>query len=652
MIVSPHPSPSSPASLTPEASTLAALLADLPGAVVVVDAVSGIIAMVSAGITELSGYPAQTLIGQPLTALLPREDQPEVMAWFLAHVRQHHPPSRTARLWHREGRPAPVEMRLSPAVQAGSGAPGPEGNDRSGQTQLWSAVWFRNLAGMGAGDGPLQRLELRYRGLIATTSEGVAELDDEGRITNANDALGYLLGLSREDVLGQPLVNYVHAGYRELFQLQFAARLKDRFGLFDVVMVRPDGLERFVHIRSAALSDGISPHPMRLFLLSDYTELHRREIALAKSEARVRAVVESAVDGIVLLDPQERILSVNPAVLHLTGQRIPSLVGQNITSLIPEGVSLPQDGAPGPWSFPGRHSTECTLRRADGATLPAALAISEIRLPDYHVFVVMIRDITEAKAAERALIAAKEASDLANRAKSAFLANMSHELRTPLNAILGFADIIASAPEGSASSTPGRSIRAYAQEIKRSGELLLANITDILDMATIESGSVNLTLDLTDVRDVVVTCLRLVGRRLEQGHLTVRAELASELPPVEADPNGLKQILLHILSNAIKFTPPHGEITVAARVGPEGDLAITVTDTGIGIPADRLTNVVQPFVMADASLTRRHEGIGLGLSISKSLVEMHGGRLEITSTQGVGTTVTIRLPPERLVGDW
>ncbi|HYD30621.1 MAG TPA: HAMP domain-containing sensor histidine kinase, partial [Azospirillaceae bacterium] len=261
----------------------------------------------------------------------------------------------------------------------------------------------------------------------------------------------------------------------------------------------------------------------------------------------------------------------------------------------------------------------------------------------------LIHDISEVKKAEKALIAAKEASDLANRAKTAFLSNMTHELRTPLNAILGFAEIIAQQMLGPIGNTDYRN---YAAEIKRSGEHLLANINDILEMATIEAGSVDLDVDLIDMRDVIVSCMRLVAKRAERAKLNIQADIGTELPPIEADAGALKQVLLHLLSNAIKFTPEGGKIGVSARVDSSGDMVVEVFDTGIGIAPDRLENVLQAFVQGESTLARRFEGIGLGLSIAKSLIEMHGGKLEIRSQEGSGTSVIIRLPRERMLADW
>jgi signal transduction histidine kinase len=226
---------------------------------------------------------------------------------------------------------------------------------------------------------------------------------------------------------------------------------------------------------------------------------------------------------------------------------------------------------------------------------------------------------------------------------------MSHELRTPLNGILGFAEVIQQQMLGSLEN-PG--YLHYVAEIKRSGELLLANINDLLEMATIEAGTVNLNETLVDFRDVVVACLRLIGKRAERAKLRVEADIEVELPPLLADPQALKQVLLHLLSNAVKFTPEGGRIGVSARVDGDGALVAEVFDSGIGIPADRLETVFQPFVQGEAALARRYEGIGLGLSIAKSLVEQHGGKLAIRSMEGVGTTVLIHLPKDRFLADW
>jgi signal transduction histidine kinase len=256
-------------------------------------------------------------------------------------------------------------------------------------------------------------------------------------------------------------------------------------------------------------------------------------------------------------------------------------------------------------------------------------------------------EITERRRAEINLRNAKESAELANRAKSEFLAMVSHELKTPLNAIIGFSDILVNqtlGPMGKAQYLD------YASDIRDSGHYLLKIINDILDLSRIETGNLTLIEEEIDISSVVQSALRLIRPRAEAAGLTLETELPTEILCVFADARAMKQILVNLLSNAVKFTPRGGRVT--ASVGLDaGKPTVTVTDTGIGIPAKDLKRVCEPFVQVDTSLGRRFEGTGLGLTLTKRLVDLHGGELILRSAVGIGTTVIIRLPEERRI-DW
>ncbi|WP_085552647.1 sensor histidine kinase [Azospirillum agricola] len=256
----------------------------------------------------------------------------------------------------------------------------------------------------------------------------------------------------------------------------------------------------------------------------------------------------------------------------------------------------------------------------------------------------LILDIAARHRAEAELIAAKQASDSSNRAKTQFLANMSHELRTPLNAVIGFAEALESGIFGAMSAKQTE----YVSDIRRSGLHLLSLINDILDTTKIESGKYVLHEERLAVRAVVGQCLRQIEPLAVQKGIGLAASMEPELPDLLADERALRQILLNLLSNAVKFTPAGGHIVVTADRA-ELDLRLRVTDTGIGIPQSELEQVLEPFHQVDNSHTRRYAGTGLGLGLVKSLVEMHQGSLGLTSALGRGTTATVVLPAGRFV---
>ena len=241
--------------------------------------------------------------------------------------------------------------------------------------------------------------------------------------------------------------------------------------------------------------------------------------------------------------------------------------------------------------------------------------------------------------------AAMLTAETANRAKTEFLANMSHELRTPLNAIIGFSEMIASDTAGPADD--GKS-QDYARDINNSGQHLLQLINDILDLTKIEAGRLDLNDQMVDLEMVVDSCLSMVRNRAEQGGLTIERRLPETACTLRADERKLKQIILNLLSNAVKFTPEGGTVTIGATVAPETGCVLRVADTGIGMARDDIPRALSPFTQVDGGISREYEGTGLGLSITKALVEMHGGTLDIDSEAGAGTTVTVRLPADRV----
>jgi signal transduction histidine kinase len=238
-----------------------------------------------------------------------------------------------------------------------------------------------------------------------------------------------------------------------------------------------------------------------------------------------------------------------------------------------------------------------------------------------------------------------EAAELANRAKSEFLANMSHELRTPLNAILGFSEIIGGEMFG---PTGHPRYVDYAKDIYTSGRMLLQIIDDLLDLSRVEHGKLELHPERLTAKDVIEGCLRLVDGRARDARLRIATELP-ELPlRFEADPLRLRQVLLNLLTNAIKFTPAGGNITVGAhRIEGSGEIRFFVADTGIGMTDAEIALALQPFGQAANAMTREHSGAGLGVPLAKGLVELHGGTLVIESKPSQGTRVTVTLPEAR-----
>jgi len=243
---------------------------------------------------------------------------------------------------------------------------------------------------------------------------------------------------------------------------------------------------------------------------------------------------------------------------------------------------------------------------------------------------------------DASLTAARLEAEAASRAKSSFLATMSHELRTPLNAILGFSEIMMTEAFGPLGSN---NYRDYSRDIYDSGMHLLQVINDVLDLSKVEAGRLELNRADVDLADTVEATLRFFRERSKKAGLTVVAAIEPDLPPLFADERVLRQCILNLVSNAIKFTPSGGSVAVTAHCDADGWTSLSVADNGIGIAEADIPRVLTPFSQADNAYVRKQEGTGLGLPLVKSFAELHGGSFAIASALGVGTTVTVRFPP-------
>ena len=377
--------------------------------------------------------------------------------------------------------------------------------------------------------------------------------------------------------------------------------------------------------------------------------MHRR--------AMMQSVVYDSFDGIVIVNADGIIDLFNPAAEVIVDVRADDAVGKPIHRFLPMVPELEalhprseadHSGLP-TTNLVGPLEVELTSGPDRVRTLELIVSVSKLSMQrtikgkapqSERVMIYTFRDITERKRVEDEQRHAREQAETANRAKTEFLANMSHELRTPLNAIIGFSEVMKLQVFGPIGSPQ---YLEYLSDIYNSGSHLLDIINDILDMSKIEAGELKPILEPFDVNDAAHGALRLIADRAEKNGITIVPELPADLPAIVSDERMFKQILINILTNAVKFTPEGGTVTLTAETGPEGFI-LRITDTGIGIPADKLDIVMQPFGQADTSLEREFEGTGLGLPLVKSMIDLLEGRMRILSEVGQGTTVEIWLP--------
>ena len=400
--------------------------------------------------------------------------------------------------------------------------------------------------------------------------------------------------------------------------------------------------------RWTLVTDRKTPTGEIVGLRTDITNLKNREEEAVRAEQKLLDAIESIADGFVLFDGQERLQLCNTKFLDF----YPALANQDLIGvkfgepadmiLDKQGVVV-KDGDRDAW-----HAQRLEQFRTTEGTFQMLLSDGRwvqvgARRTQTGGTVVIQTDITAVVMAEKAAQLAQEAAEVANSSKTAFLGNMSHELRTPLNAIIGFSSILTGQMFGPIENAK---YLDYAGDINRSGEHLLKLINDLLDISRIEAGEVTIDKVELSVAEIAHSCFTMVRSQADAAGVTLVEQVEQSGLVIFADDRQFRQILLNLLSNAIKFTASGGSVTIAAQ--PDADhvdmVMITVGDTGIGIPPGDLARVLEPFGQVEGTKGQNPDGTGLGLPIVKSLVEMHGGSLDLASEVGKGTTVTIRIP--------
>ncbi|HEY0833269.1 MAG TPA: PAS domain S-box protein [Azospirillum sp.] len=479
-------------------------------------------------------------------------------------------------------------------------------------------------------------------------------VDGGWRITHANASAATLFGKPRWAVLGallwdeaaelascfhRPLSRVLRTGVPETFTSFYSAQA------------------RWFRVCAVPLVDGLALH------MTDVTRQVRETAALRESEESLRAMVENAVDAIVTISDRGVIRSVNPSASRMFGYRADEMLGRNIHMLMPTHsvhhhdelmrASLRTD----PDHVIGR-GRELVARRKDGGEVLIDMAVSEVRINNRCFYTGVIRDITERKRAQQELVdanlyleqrveertaelqSARLRAEEAARAKADFLATMSHEIRTPMNGVLGMVRLLLD-------TRLDAEQRDYAETVLYSGEALLTILNDILDMSKLEAGRLTLERVGFDLKRVVGSTVALMGSRATEKGLGLDLRMGDGVPAwVTGDPTRLRQVLLNLISNAVKFTETGG---VTVSVESAGDVAgdavrFTVADTGIGIAPEVRPHLFAEFFQADSSISRRFGGTGLGLAICKRIVTLMGGTIAVDGRPGGGSAFTVTVP--------
>lgn len=494
----------------------------------------------------------------------------------------------------------------------------------------------------------LEKREKWFSTTLGSVGDAVIATDMNGTVNFLNSVAESLTGWSLAEARGKSMdlvFDIMNAETRQPAENPVKKVLREGkvVGLADHTRLRRrDGREFDIEDSAAPILTDAGEGLGMVLVFRDITEQRRIEAEIQRSEALNRAVLESAVDGIIVIDEAGSIQSLNPAAEQTFGWKAEEVIGQNINMLMPAPYQAAHDGYLRNYVETGEKKIigigrEVEGLRKDGTRFPIHLGVTEMRVGGRRLFVGITRDITTQKRAEEAILRAKEEAERGSKFKDQFLSTMSHELRTPLNAVLGFSDLLADERYGSLNARQQR----YVNHIHTGGKHLLKLISDILDLSKIEAGRMELLRE--DVA-VASACAEVLGVLQPLAGKKSQALLKQVEPSlyVRADAMRFKQILMNLLGNAIKFTPEGGRIELIARRMRE-QVRVEVRDNGPGIPPEQRQRIFEAFYRL-AQTGNATEGTGLGLAITVRLVVLHGSKLEIESKPGEGTCFHFSLP--------
>jgi two-component system CheB/CheR fusion protein len=484
--------------------------------------------------------------------------------------------------------------------------------------------------------------------LVATLAAIVESSDDaiisqtlDGIIRTWNKGAERIFGYAADEAIGKPFDRFIPPDRKDE-DLRIAQRLcrGERVDHFQTVRITKDSREIDVSVTISPIGDSRGNIIGASRIIRDMTAQRRRsDEALNDSAARLRAVIDNAVDGIITTDEEGTIESLNPAAEQIFGYTREELVGQNIKLLMPEPDRSEDDMYLANYNQSGQHRVigmchEVVGQRKDGSTFPIDLSVSEVRLGQSRMFTGIVRDITHRKNVEEELLRAIAQAEEANKAKDHFLSILSHELRTPLTPVLAemsFIEMQENLPD---------LLRNRIGMIRRNIETEARLVDDLLDLTRISRGKMNLHFEVVDAQEALRGVVAMLQSQIEAKSLEVSIGFRAKQHHVWADPGRLQQVFLNLLSNAVKFTPENGSIGVSTKNEQENRLRIEITDSGIGIEPEMLPRLFKPFEQIADS--RRFGGLGLGLSIAKSLMDMHEGMIRVHSEgRGQGTKFTL-----------
>ncbi len=491
--------------------------------------------------------------------------------------------------------------------------------------------------------------------ILAAAVDGIVVIDERGRIERVNKAVENLLGYPAAELVGHNVSRLMPEPHRSAHDGYLATYLRTGEPRIIGTGRRVEARHRDGTLIPVDLSvSEIQSGDRRNFvgLLRDLRLQHHLEQQAERQRTISSAIAEASLDGLITIDAQGTVVEFNPAAETIFGYPRADAIGQPLAELvIPEEMRAMHHAGMRRYLETGEgpligQRAEVEALRANGERFPVELALVANEVGDQTLFTAFMRDISERKATDTALRDALQAAEEASKAKSRFLAHMSHELRSPLNAVLGALELLQTVP-------PGTRQQNLLQVASSSGQSLLSLINDVLDFSRVEAGHLKLEPEPTDLAAVIRRVLEGLSPRAAEKDVRLLSVIDPALPDtLLLDPARLRQVLQNLCDNAVKFTDA-GAVTVAVtRQGPEeasasesgSEFEIVVQDSGIGIPPGRLEHVFEEFEQVDDSASTRYSGSGLGLTISRQIVQAMGGRIGVTSTPGRGSRFVVGLP--------
>ena len=498
--------------------------------------------------------------------------------------------------------------------------------------------------------------ENEYRNLINTATDVIFELDKHGNILFISKAWERLLGHEAHEVLDKRLSDFIHDEMRSKFEEKLFKifTYEDKKYSGKLKIKNNEGHYRNIGIWMSLLSNDHPEHEdIIVGSISDAEEALRAKEALSLAEQKAQSIIENAAGGFYQMTLDGKFLSVNPSMAHILGYDSPEHLmrqkndnlGYVFGTLKDKNRFMRELESSGHVS---NFETKIYTKRGHEIWVNENARAVKNDIGEIEYIEGSMENVTQRKMVEMDLKEAMVASDLANRSKSEFLANMSHELRTPLNSIIGFAEIMKNEVLG---AIENKQYKDYANDIYDSGNRLLKIINEILDVSRIESGERQLNETQIDMDDLIKNSLEFISARYESSKLTVINACEGRVPSIVGEERAIKQILLNLMSNAMKFTPAGGRVTIMHELDANGALRVSITDTGVGLNEDEIAKALSPFGQVDTALSRSGSGAGLGLNLVDALISIHGGKFELFSEKGIGTTATLIIPSKRVLVD-